>query len=113
MLKDLKNNRHGIVFVTVLIIITIAMVLAISTLSVNVSQVKSAEGEVRYLQAQALAEGGFARIYMDQLSDSPQDRLSYTEQLGNTLYTIDTAVSRGTAGPTGSDSYKAVANVTF
>jgi type II secretory pathway component PulK len=113
MLKGLKNNQRGIVFITVLIIIIIAMVLAISTLSLNVSQVKSAEDEVRFIQAQALAEGGFGRIYMDQLADAPLDRITYTEQLGNTTFTIDAAVSRGTPGPAGSASYKAVANVTF
>ena len=113
MLKYLKNNQRGIVFVTVLIIIIISMVLAISALSLNVSQVKSSEGEVRFVQAQALAEGGFARIYMDQLSDTPLDRLSYTEQLGNTPFTVDTAVFRTSAGPAGSDSYRTEANVTF
>ena len=113
MLKNLKNNQRGIVFVTVLIIIIIAMVLAISALSLNVSQVKSVEGEVRYIQAQALAEGGFARLYMGQLADTPVDSLTYTQQLGNTVFTIDAAVSRGSAGPAGSDSYEAVANVTF
>lgn len=113
MFKCLKNNQRGIVFVTVLIIIIISMVLAISALSLNVSQVKSAEEEVRFIQAQALAEGGFARIYMDQLSDTPLDSISYTEQLGNTVFTIDTAVFHGIPGPPGSASYKAVANVTF
>jgi type II secretory pathway component PulK len=113
MLKCLRNNQRGIVFVTVLIILTIAMVLAISTLSLNVSQVRSSEDEIRYIQAKALAEGGFARIYMDQFSDNPLDTLSYTEQIGNTTFTIDASVDRTANGPAGSDSYQATVDVTF
>ena len=113
MLKGLNNNERGIVFVAVLIIIMIAMVLAISTLGLNISQVKSSEDEIRYIQAKALAEGGFARIYDDQLSDSPTDMVTFTEQLGNTTYTVNAYVDRTIPGPAGSDSYLADVEVTF
>jgi len=66
MLKDLKNNDRGIVFVTVLIVIITTMVLAVSALSLNLSQIKSTENELKYIQAKVLADGGLVRILAEQ-----------------------------------------------
>ena len=113
MFKTLKYNRKGVVFVTVLIIIIISMVLAISALSINVGQVKSTESEIRHIQARTVAEGGLARLFQSQLSDSPQNEIFYTEQIGNTTYTINAYVDQSVPGPAGSDSFEAGVNVTF
>ena len=88
MLSDLKNNKHGVVFVTVLIMIIAAMVLTISALSLNISQIKSTENELKYIQAKVLADGGLVRIIQDQFSTSPSNFDSYTETVGDTTFTI-------------------------
>jgi Tfp pilus assembly protein PilX len=113
MLKDLRSNNRGIVFVTVLIIILIAMILAVSALSLNISQVKNSEDELRYIQAKMLAEGGFARIYINQLSGTPSPTLLYTETLDNTTFIISSTINTGGVGPTGSGSFPAGTEVTF
>lgn len=88
MFRDLKNNNRGIVFVTVLIIIIIAMVLAVSVLSLNVSQVKSTEDQLRHIQAQILSEGALARILVNQFSASPSNGIIFSETLGNTTFNV-------------------------
>ena len=113
MLKNLKSNNRGIVFVTVLIIIIVAMVLAVSALSLNVSQVKSTEDELKYIQARMLAEGGFARIYINQISSSPSSSIIYTETLGNTAFNINASIDNAGPGPIGSESSPAAVEVTF
>jgi len=88
MLKDLKNNEHGIVFITVLIVIITTMILAISALSLNISQIKSTENELKYIQAKVLADGGLVRIIANQFSAAPLPTDGYTEIIGNTEFTI-------------------------
>ena len=113
MLKDLKNNNHGVVFVTVLIIIIVTMVLAISALSLNVSQVKSTESELKHLQARILTEGALARILVNQLSGSPTNPISYSETIGNTTFTIVANIDALGAGPPGSRSVPAGITINF
>jgi type II secretory pathway component PulK len=88
MFKELKNNSHGVVFVTVLVIIIVAMVLVMSILSLNVSQVRNAETELKYIQAKALADGALARFLVSQFSPSPANAITYSELLGSTSFTV-------------------------
>jgi len=101
MLKELKNNNRGVVFVTVLIIIIVSMVLTVSVLSMNISQVKSAEDELKYIQAQVLADGGFARIFASQFSAAPLNGIPYSETLGNSTFTVTTNLYAPGTGPFG------------
>jgi len=112
MLKDLKNNEHGIVFVTVLIIIITTMVLAVSALSLNISQIKSTENELRYIQAKTLADGGLVQILSTQFVGNPELTNSYTKVLGNTTFTILSDIT-AVAGPAGSDTVELDVLVTF
>jgi hypothetical protein len=86
MLKNIKNNERGVIFVTVLIIIIVSMVLAVSVLSLNISQVKNSEDELKYIQAKTLAEGGLAQFLTGQWSGT--NAVSFSETLGNTTFTI-------------------------
>ena len=88
MLRDLKNNENGIVFVTVLIIIIVAIVLAISALSLNVSQVKNTENELKYIQAGVLADGGFYQLLTNQFSPNSTNSMIYSEKVGTTTFNI-------------------------
>ena len=104
MLKKLKNDNQGVVFITVLILILTAMVLAISALSLNISQIKSTENELKYLQAKVLADGGLARILVDQLSASSANVITYTETVGDATFTVTSNIDYSGTGPAGSES---------
>ena len=112
MLKDLKNNEHGIVFVTVLIVILTTMVLAVSALSLNISQIKSTENELKYIQARILADGGLVQILSTQFVGTPITSNTYNETVGDTIFTIQSN-STGGAGPVGSASAPLDITVTF
>ncbi len=113
MLKDLKNNEHGVVFVTVLIVIITTMVLAVSILSLNISQIKSAENELRYIQAKILADGGMVQILSTQFVGTPIISNTYTETVGDTTFLIQSNITACGTCPVGSNSAPLDVTVTF
>ncbi|MCK5081472.1 MAG: hypothetical protein KAR31_01065 [Candidatus Omnitrophica bacterium] len=113
MFRELKDNNRGIIFVTVLIIIMVAMVLAVTVLSLNISQVKSSEDELRHIQARILSEGGLAQMLVSKFSGTPVNLITYTETLGNTTFTIVANIDTTGASPIGSNSIPLDIDVTF
>ncbi len=95
MLKSLKNNEKGVIFVTVLMIVIVMMVLVVSIVSMNVSQVTLAENEIRRVQAEILAMGALARTYGNQLSNSTGNFIQYTVDFGNFTYLVTSNVYSG------------------
>ena len=63
MLRELKKNKNGVVYITVLMITIVLMVLTLSIMSLNVSQVTSSEKEIKRIKAEALAQGMVAYVY--------------------------------------------------
>lgn len=104
MLKQLKNNNNGVVFVTVLMIIIVMIILTISIVSMNVNQVLVSEAEVKRIQAEILAMGALARTFANQSSDSPADYISYEETLDDVTFTVESQVSPCAGCPFGTDS---------
>ena len=113
MPKDLKNSEHGVVFVTVLIVIITTMVLAISVLSLNISQIKSTENELKYIQAKVLADGGLFEILSTQFVGTPETSMNDTIQVGNTTFTIQSDITACGTCPAGSNSVPLDITVTF
>ena len=113
MLKELRNNNRGIIFVTVLIIIMVAMVLAVTVLGINISQIKSSEDELKHIQARILSEGGLARMLVSKFSGAPVNVINYAETLGNTTFTIVANIDSAGASPIGSNSVPLDIGVTF
>lgn len=113
MFKQLKYNDRGVVFVTVLIIIIVAMVLAVNVLSLNISQVTSTEEELKYIKAKVLADGGLAQILISQFSGAPTNTLTFSETLDNITYTIDVLIDGAGVPLPGSDSSPLDIDVTF
>lgn len=107
MLRDLKNNKKGIVLVTVLMITIVMMILAISVISLNVSQVLMTEGEVKRLQAELIAMGALAYTFANQLSDTAGDNIGYTITIENTTFTVSSNVGAAT-GPNNTNSLNIV-----
>ena len=91
MLRQLRKNEKGVVFVTVLMIIIVLMVLAISVISMNVSQVMSTEGEVDRIRGEMLGIGMLAQVFA-QASNSAFNSLSSNYLLDNTYYSVDATV---------------------
>jgi len=113
MLKNLKNNNSGVVFITVLIITMVAMILTISALSLNISQIKNTENELKYIQDELLYEGALARFLVNQFSITSSNIITYSETVGNTTFTI--VANLNTAGliPVGSNSIALDISVSF
>ena len=61
MFKKLTHNEDGVIFVTVLVIVIVTTLLAISIYSLNSSQAMLAEEEVRRIQSSLIAEGEHVR----------------------------------------------------
>ena len=112
MLKDLKSNNNGVVFFTVLIFVIVTMILAISALSLNISQIKNTENELKYIQDELLYDGALARFLINQFSSSPSNTITYTETVGNTTFTIVANIESG-LGPAGSNSVPLDISVSF
>jgi len=114
MIKELKKDKQGIVFITVLIIILVTMVLAISALSLNVSQVKSTENELKYIQAEVLSDGALFQILTDQFSATPSTTISFNETVGYTEFTVDVEIDdTGVPAPNAPGSFPLDIDVTF
>lgn len=111
MLRQLRQNDHGIVFVTVLMIIIVMMVLTVSIVSLNVTQVLRTSGEVKHVQAEYLALGAIPYLYANQWTASPDNVISYTETLDGTLFTV--AVNLGGPGLGGYNTNSLFVNVTY
>ena len=88
MLRQLKTNNQGIVFVTVLMIIIAMMILTVSIVSLNVTQVLRTSGEIKHVQAEYLASGAIPYLYANQWTGSPDNSITYSETLDGILFTV-------------------------
>ena len=93
MLRQLRQNDHGIVFVTVLMIIIVMMILTVSIISLNVTQVMRTAGEIKHVQAQYLALGAIPYLYANQWTASPDNVITYTETLDGIPFTVTANLS--------------------
>ena len=109
MLKYLKKNKKGIVFVTVLAIIMVMMVLVISILGMNSTRVMISEEEVRRIQAETLAMGVSTAIFANQAAGTFTPGTS-TQILDNTTYTIGTLRGTASSGIYGTTPLNVVVN---
>ncbi len=57
MLRNLKKNKQGFVFVMILVTIIVMMVLVISVISVNLTHTMATEGEIKRMRAEQIAYG--------------------------------------------------------
>ena len=88
MLRQLRQNERGVVFVTVLMIIIVMMALTVSIVSLNVTQVTRTAGEVKHVQAEYLALGAIPYLYANQWTSSPDNVITYTETLDGIPFTV-------------------------
>ena len=101
MLKQLKQNQKGVVFVTVLMIIIVMMVLSVSVISLNVSQVMLSENESKRIQAEILAMGALSYMFANQMSSSPSNLITDSVILDNITYNIISNVANPGGGTYG------------
>lgn len=103
MLKQLTNNKQGVVFVTVLMTIIVLMVLTMSTISMNISQIASSEEELRRVQAQAFAIGALYYMLANQISTSPGSTMQLSEVIGSYTFNADINIVNDGSGPFSTD----------
>ena len=102
MFKKLRNNENGVIFVTVLIIIIISMVLAISIHSVNTAQTMAAEEEYRRIQAEMIAHGEQIRYMGSQIDNQIYNPETYNN-VDSRDFTLQPVVDPAT-GPLTTDT---------
>ncbi len=86
MLKELKNNKQGVVFITVLMTIIILMILAVSILSLNVSQIMTTETDIKKIKAETLMMGILGYTYASQLNGSALNLFIINETLDDIIF---------------------------
>ena len=84
MFKQLRKVESGIVLVTVLVMILVMTIFALSILSINVTEVSKIEDLSDSLVAKALAEKYYWWAYYNVLSGN-----NFTELIQNRTYTIN------------------------
>lgn len=63
MFSRLKNNKQGIVLVTVVMIIVVMVVIAVGVIGMNLNQVMLTETEIKNLKRDALMQGAWGYSY--------------------------------------------------
>lgn len=63
MFKNLRQNESGVILFTVLAIIMVMGIFTLAIISINVSEVKTEERQIRRLQAEQFAQGVFWLAY--------------------------------------------------
>ncbi len=101
MLRQLKKNDKGIVFVTVLAMIIVLMVMAISVISINVSQSVNTEGEIKRIEAEVYAMGALAKTFAIQMSNAPVNEWTDSATMNGVQFTVSSNINSPTAGPNG------------
>jgi len=96
MLKNLKNNKQGIIFITVLMTIIVLMVFAVSILSLNVSQIMMTESDVKKIKAETLMMGMMGYTYASQWNGSMGNLIILNEVLDG--LTFQTTSNLDTSG---------------
>ncbi len=90
MLKGLRIiDNEGVVFVTVIMIITVMIALVVSILGLTTTRVQTTESEIRQIQAELLAEGALGMFLANQLSNSAGDTVSDSIYLGPYLFNVN------------------------
>ncbi len=96
MLKGLRKNNQGVVFITTLMAIIVLMILAVSILSLNVSQVMITETDAKKVKAETLMMGILGYTYAEQLNGTIGNFFVVNETLdGITFSATSNLVSPG------------------
>ena len=104
MFKQLKQDENGIVYVTILMIITVMITVTIGIISLNVSQTTFTESEVRRIKAELLSMGALAYVYANQMTASASSSMTLpSESLDGFSYATNALVSGTGSGPNGAD----------
>jgi hypothetical protein len=95
MIRDLRKNKNGIVFIVVVMIIMVMMTLVVTLLSLNVSQTFMTEGEYRRTKAEILATGLLFASVANKINNSSMGNFSRNETLDGQNFAIDVDVGVG------------------
>jgi len=93
MLRNLKNNENGIVFVTVLMIVVVIMTITVGIISLNVSQVTFTEQEVQRIKTEMLAQGMVAYVYSNRMTGVANNSFIFNEVLDGINYVINADIA--------------------
>ena len=104
MLRQLKNNNRGVVFVAVLMITLVMITITVAIVHTNISRVMATEDGIKRIQAEMLAKGMLAYVLANQLSSSNSDLINTSVTLGNVTFDIVANLDRSADGIYGTDN---------
>jgi Tfp pilus assembly protein PilX len=93
------NNTGGFVFVTVLTIVIVMMIVAVSILSMNISQTMVTEKEIDRIQAEVLAAGAVSYALTEKNNDPNSDSKTITQQIDQNTFSVTTSITNDSSGP--------------
>ena len=104
LFKRLHNNDRGMIFVTVLMIITMMMTLTATMVSLNVTSIKVSEAEYRHIQAQELTKGLIYYHAANQQSATPTNTYTLNHTIDGMPFTTDVSMNPAGAGTYGTNA---------
>lgn len=105
-LATIKTNQNGVIFITVLMIIIALAAVAVTIISLNVSQISTTEDEVKRIQAEMLSMGAIAYTFADRQGGGTADTITLDEQLDGVAFPVEVTVATG--APTGPNNTRAL-----
>jgi hypothetical protein len=96
MLRDLKNNENGLVFVTILMIVAIIMTITIGIISLSVTQVTFSEQEIQRVKTEMLAQGMLAYVFANQVTGVASNAYAFNATIDNLTYVVNASIFGGT-----------------
>lgn len=103
MIMIKKITKEGTALITILMVIIVCTVLALSVVNLNTSQVIFTEKEIKHVHSEIQAMGALHLMFSTQLSDTPTDAIIYTTDFENTTYNNSATIARTGSGPSGTN----------
>ena len=110
MLKQLKNDKSGMVLLVVLMIVVVMMIVSIGILSRSSTQAISAEKQIERIRAEQFLKGFFWAFYTNLAQNLPVSN-NMTDVIDGKTYTAQATLLSPTGGPYGTALYQF--NVTY
>ncbi len=95
MKLNLKNNKSGVVLITVIVIIIVISVVVVSVISINTSQVRLTQDQYKSLQSELIAQSEARRVAAEFQAGLTPTNNSYTMTVNGAPYTVSLTLASG------------------
>lgn len=89
MIRDLRRNEKGLIFIVVLMIVIVMMTLTVSLLGVNITQSYLTEGEYRRTRAELVSSSAMFAAMAARFANASVNNLVLNETIDGQTYTAN------------------------